>query len=533
MTDSNFDPTRTASWSRLQELAAEMSRGRLLDLVQQPGRLERLTLAEAGMVLDASKHLVDDAVLDALLGLARASPLASAIEAMFRGERINNTEHRPVLHTALRAEPAALERAGLGELAADVATQLQRMGDFSERLRSGQWLGSTGQPITDVVNLGIGGSDLGPRLAVEALKEFAHPRLRLHFVANVDGEAIRSTLRGLAPATTLVVVASKTFTTQETLLNAATAADWLGRGLGLVNPYDSPHFIGITANPVNAAKLGIPATRLLQFWDWVGGRYSLWSSIGFAISVAIGQDNFQRMLAGARAMDQHFRHAPWERNLPVMMALLGIWYRNFLGAASVAVIPYCERLYQLPFYLQQLDMESNGKGVTRDGRRVDYDTGPLVWGQAGTTGQHSFFQLLHQGTHLVPVDFIGVARDDMSAPEHHRVLLANMLAQSAALMTGKQDPALPSYRQYPGNRPSTVLLLDRLTPENFGALLALYEHKVFVQGCLWHINSFDQWGVELGKELANALLDPGADEGELDASTRAMLQRLPAVRHAT
>lgn len=520
-----FKITQAGQWPRLKSIAAGIRDTNFRELLDSE-RAARYRLESAGLYLDYSRNLVTDEVVELLAGLAQESPLAAHREALFRGETINTTEQRPVLHTALRAAREDLQADGLGELAGEIEVQLTRVREVSERIRAGEWLGVTGKPVRDVVNLGIGGSDLGPKLACEALKEFAHERIRCHFLSNVDGEPIRSTLRGLDPETTLVIVSSKSFTTHETLLNAETAAHWFKDRLGMENPYASPHFIAVTAAPAKAMQAGIQEDRILLFEDWVGGRYSLWSSIGLTIAVTAGHENFLRMLEGARQMDIHFRAEPPDRNMPVLLALLGIWYASFLDAESHAVIPYCERLAQLPSYLQQLDMESNGKSVTFSGENVSQATGPIVWGLTGTNSQHSFFQLLHQGTHLVPVDFIGIGEDGLSSPEHHRVLLANMIAQSAALMEGRKSGKLPPWRNFPGNRPSNVLLLDRLTPETFGALIALYEHKVFVQGSLWNINSFDQWGVELGKELAQRLLDDGDDARDFDGGARALLDRL-------
>lgn len=523
---NNFNFTKSNGYSALKILAEGIGEVRISDLLTDPERIDTFNVSCLGVTLDYSKNLITDKILGALLALAEESPLLATREKMFRGEAINSTENRPVLHTALRAKRQTLIDDNLSQLAKDIIVQKARIQEVSEKIRSGQWLGSTGKPITDVINLGIGGSDLGPKLICEALKSFHHEDIRCHFVSNVDGEVIHSCLATLNPETTLIIISSKTFTTQETLLNATTAANWLREHLGLDNPFASRHFIGVTASPKNAIKLGLPESQLLKFWDWVGGRYSLWSSIGLSIAISVGYDNFEALLEGAEAMDDHFRQKPLAENMPVILALLGIWYSNFLNAESQAVIPYCERLSHFPFYLQQLDMESNGKGVTLDGRTVDYSTGPILWGLTGTNGQHSFFQLLHQGTHLIPVDFIGVINDEMSSPEHHRVLLANMLAQSAALMAGKQDEQLPSYRFYPGNRPSNVMLLDQLTPQNLGALIALYEHKVFVQGCIWNINPFDQWGVELGKVLASDLLSQSRDDSEIDLSTHSLLAKI-------
>lgn len=527
MTTKDFDITSLGAWSRLTKLAKSIADVRIGELMSEDGnRLEKYSLKAAGLYLDYSKNLVGDQVMDYLFELVDESPLNACREAMFCGVAINVTEQRPVLHTALRADSAQLRMDGLKDIGEKIGEQKERMKIVSEKVRSGNWLGVTGKPMTDIVNLGIGGSDLGPKLACEALKEFAQANINCHFVSNVDGEVINSTLKPLNPETTLVIISSKTFTTQETLLNARTAANWLGTKLGLANAYASPHFIGVTASLDNAKSLGIPDSNILEFWDWVGGRYSLWSTIGLSIAISIGFDNFERLLAGAREMDVHFRETSSRQNMPVVLALLGIWYNNFLNAESHAVIPYCERLLNLPFYLQQLDMESNGKFVTLNNNQVSYPTGPIIWGLTGTNGQHSFFQLLHQGTHLIPVDFIGQLYDRLSTSEHHRVLMANMFAQSAALMAGKKDGELPPYRNYPGNRPSNTILMETLTPEVFGALIALYEHKVFVQGCLWNIDSFDQWGVELGKALANSLLSQEKASDRWDRSTRDLMSKL-------
>lgn len=527
MAMKDFHITQLPGWQTLQTLASTIHNQRISRMLDEDdSRVERYSLHQAGIFLDYSKNLISDEVLATLLQLAESSPLAEYRAAMFAGDTINRSEQRPVLHSALRASKQQLLADGLASLVEPIQQQKQRIKSLSDKIRNGQWLGSTGKPVTDVVNLGIGGSDLGPKMVCEALKEFAHPAIRCHFVSNVDGEVINSILKSLNPETTLVVISSKTFTTQETLLNADTAAAWFKKHLGLNKPYASTHFIGVTATAENAIKLGLPQEHVLEFWDWVGGRYSLWSTIGFAIAVTVGYDHFEALLAGANAMDKHFREAPLEANMPVILALIGLWNSDFLGAESYAVIPYCERLVNLPFYLQQLDMESNGKSITQNDTPVDCKTGPIIWGLTGTNGQHSFFQLLHQGTHLVPVDFIGLAADKLSSPEHHRVLMANMLAQSAALATGRQDDSLPACRQYPGNRPSNMLILDALSPFNLGALIALYEHKVFVQGCLWNINSYDQWGVELGKMLTANLLSPDLDPSTVDSSTLRLVARL-------
>ena len=523
-----YSPTATSAWNSLQQQAESASAERITDFfTENPNRTNEMSVECGQLHLDFSKNLVSDQTWQALLALANQSPLETLRAAMFSGETINTTENRAVLHAALRAEIGDQKVASAAEESDQrvslVKQQLSQVKLVSEKIRSGDWVGSTGKAITDVINIGIGGSDLGPKLACSALQEFAHPNINLHFISNVDGAEILSTLKKLDPETTLVAVASKTFTTQETLLNAKTALNWFEQQLDLKDAQTTSHFVGLTASRENALAYGIPNEQILEFAEWVGGRYSLWSSIGLSIAISIGYDRFEEMLDGAREMDIHFQSAPAEKNMPVIMALLGIWYNNFLNAQSIAVIPYCERLLLLPSYLQQLDMESNGKSTTADGQPVDYDTGAILWGQTGTNGQHAFFQLLHQGTRLAPVDFIALAKDNMSNEEHHRVLLGNMLAQSSALMCGQKAPAGEPHRYYPGNKPSNVLLLKELSPKNFGSLIALYEHKVFVQGCIWNINSFDQWGVELGKKMANQLLADNSDSSApLDASTQAL-----------
>lgn len=525
---ADYTPTTTSAWKSLEQQAEKAQHQNISGFFDQnPSRSSQMSVQCGEIFLDYSKNLVSDETWQALLELANQSPLEQHRAAMFSGEKVNTTEGRAVLHGALRAEIGD-QRVASAAVESDqcvtlVKQQLVDVELVSEKIRSGQWLGSTGKAITDVVNIGIGGSDLGPKLACSALQEFAHPDIKLHFISNVDGAEILTTLKKLNPETTLVALASKTFTTHETLLNAKTARNWFAETLGLENAQSTRHFVGLTANRANALAYGIPADQILEFAEWVGGRYSLWSSIGLSIAISIGFEKFVEMLAGAREMDLHFQQAPLAENMPVIMALLGIWYSNFLGAQSTAVIPYCERLLLLPSYLQQLDMESNGKSTTLNGDSIDYQTGAILWGQTGTNGQHAFFQLLHQGTRMVPVDFIAAAVDNLSNEEHHRVLLGNMLAQASALMCGQDAPDGEPYRYYPGNKPSNTLLLDTLSPKNFGALIALYEHKVFVQGSIWNINSFDQWGVELGKKMANQLLaSDNSGQAELDPSTTAL-----------
>jgi glucose-6-phosphate isomerase len=531
-TPTQYKPTSTPAWTTLLQQAEKAQQQNISNFFDEnPHRSSQMSVQCGEILLDYSKNLVSDKTWQALLELAAQSPLEQHRAAMFSGEKINTTEGRAVLHAALRAEigdqsvaSAAVESDQRVSL---VKQQLADVELVSNKIRNGQWLGSTGKAITDVINIGIGGSDLGPKLACSALQEFAHPDIKLHFISNVDGAEILTTLKKLNPETTLVALASKTFTTHETLLNAKTARNWFAETLGLENAQSSRHFVGLTANRANALAYGIPADQILEFAEWVGGRYSLWSSIGLSIAISIGYEKFVEMLAGAREMDLHFQQAPLAENMPVIMALLGIWYSNFLDAQSTAVIPYCERLLLLPSYLQQLDMESNGKSTTLEGKSVDYQTGAILWGQTGTNGQHAFFQLLHQGTRMVPIDFVAAAVDNLSNEEHHRVLLGNMLAQASALMCGQEAPEGEAYRYYPGNKPSNVLLLDQLSPKNFGALIALYEHKVFVQGSIWNINSFDQWGVELGKKMANQLLaSDSGDQAELDPSTSALFAHI-------
>ena len=527
MNKTTYSPAKTSAWKRLEDLAAELRTTENKTTIksffaEDTSRADKYSLKVGELLLDFSKNLVSDQIWHELLQLAQQSPLLSHRQAMFTGESINLTENRSVLHAALRAKSEDAISAEDQERATQVQQQLEAVEYVSNQIRDGNWLGSTGRAITDIVNIGIGGSDLGPKLACSALQEYAHKGIDLHFISNVDGAQILTTLSKLNPETTLISIASKTFTTQETMLNAKTAINWFKDKLGLDEAQKSSHFIGLTANPSAATAYGIPKNQVLEFSDWVGGRYSLWSSIGLSIAISIGFEQFEQMLAGAREMDLHFQKAPLENNMPVILALLGIWHSNFLGIQSTAVIPYCERLLLLPSYLQQLDMESNGKSTSLDEQQVNYDTGPILWGQTGTNGQHAFFQLLHQGTRTVPVDFIAAVEDHLSNPEHHRVLLGNMLAQASALMEGQAAPEGEQYRYYPGNKPSNTLLLDKLSPKNFGALIALYEHKVFVQGSIWNINSFDQWGVELGKKMANNLLHKGSSGSDLDPSTKAL-----------
>ncbi|WP_108445753.1 glucose-6-phosphate isomerase [Halomonas denitrificans] len=524
-----FQLTRSVTWQALKGLQAKTADDRISDyFAADPQRFEKMSLRVGGLFLDYSKHQISDAVLDKLIELADHSALVQRRAQMFSGDIINVTEDRPVLHTALR-------NLGEGPLMVDgqdVMPEIQRTREqirqFSEAVRSGEWTGFSGERIRDVVNIGIGGSDLGPNMACRALLKQRHPELNFHFVSNVDGAHIQKVLSRLDPATTLFIVSTKTFSTQETLLNAKTARRWFVERAG-PDADVGAHFIAASTNRKAAMEFGIREENVFEFWAWVGGRYSMWSSIGLPIALAIGFEGFMAMLEGAYAMDQHFLTAPTAANMPVLMALIGIWYINFQGAETQAIVPYDQALHQLPAFLQQLDMESNGKSVDIFGRPVDYTTGPIVWGQTGSNGQHAFFQLLHQGTRYVPIDFIASLKPEAGMEDHHFALLTNMLAQANAFMEGSAKGGELDPYSCPGNRPSSTLLLDELTPKNLGALIALYEHKVFVQGVIWNINSFDQWGVQLGKRIAGEISERlDAHSQDFDASTQGLLRLVRA-----
>jgi len=536
-----------AIWAALARHRDEIAQTTMRALfAADPGRAARFTLGLDDLLLDYSKNRLTERTMALLQELAASAGLPAWTERLFAGERINATENRPVLHVALRNRANAPIRVDGSDVMPAVNAVLARMRDFTERVRAGAWTGATGRRIAAVVNIGIGGSDLGPRMAVEALAAYQHDKMSFHFVSNVDGAEITRTLAGLDPAETLFVVASKTFTTQETMANAATARAWLTRTLGEYGV--ARHFVAVSTNAAEVARFGIDTANMFEFWDWVGGRFSLWSAIGLPIALAIGMDRFEEMLDGAHAMDRHFRDTPPERNLPVALALVGIWNNDLLGAASHAVLPYDQGLARFPAYLQQAEMESNGKSVTRDGRPVAQATAPVLFGEPGTNGQHAFYQLIHQGTRLVPCDFIAPAQSRFPAGRHHAMLLANFLAQSAALMRGKTAAevraelaasgmtgaaleALLPHRVFPGDRPSNTILVKRVDPRTLGMLVALYEHKIFVQGVIWGINSFDQWGVELGKQLAARILAELEGEkppGEHDGSTLQLLAQARA-----
>jgi glucose-6-phosphate isomerase len=503
-----------------------------------PQRGERLVLEAAGIYLDYSKNRITDATLGLLVQLAEESGLRERIDAMFRGEHINVSENRAVLHVALRAPRGSSFLVDGENVVPQIHAVLDRMSDFATRLRSGAWKGHSGKRIRNVVNIGIGGSDLGPVMAYEALKHYSERAMTFRFVSNVDGTDFVEAVRDLDPAETLFIVSSKTFTTLETMTNANAARAWSVRGLGGEQSSIAKHFVAVSTNAAEVSKFGIDTANMFEFWDWVGGRYSMDSAIGLSTLLAIGPDNFRALLDGFHEMDEHFRTAPFARNLPVVMGLLGVWYNNFFGAQTVAVLPYEQYLKRFPAYLQQLTMESNGKCVTLDGQPVAYDTGPIYWGEPGTNGQHSFYQLIHQGTRLIPCDFIAFARPLNPLGEQHDMLLANVFAQGEALAFGKTPGEVKAegspdwlvpHRTFEGNRPSNTLLLERLTPAALGKLVALYEHSVFTQGTIWRIDSFDQWGVELGKVLAKRILPeltaPGKSAPRHDSSTDALIRR--------
>ncbi|MGQ7272660.1 glucose-6-phosphate isomerase [Marinobacter sp. V034] len=521
---SHSSLTSKPEWKNLTAHQQELKNTHMRDLFEQdPQRFDRYFLKAAGISLDYSKNLIADDTMPRLTALARACDLPDKIEAMFRGDKVNNTENRPALHTALRnLSDTPIEVDGQ-DIMPEVRSTLARMEEFVWRIRSTQWRGFTNKPFTDVVSIGIGGSFLGPKLVSAALKPYWHGHLNCHYVANIDGSHITEVLRHINPETTLFLIQSKSFRTQETLENTKVAREWFLHNGGDENLI-SKHFVAVTANEADAVEFGIAPENIFPMWDWVGGRYSLWSAIGLPTALTIGMENFRALLSGAHAMDQHFRTAPLEQNLPVTMAMLGVWYGNFWGADAHAILPYDHYLRGLPAHLQQLDMESNGKCVTRDGVAVDYDTGPIIWGGAGANGQHAYHQLLHQGTRLSPADFIIPMRTHNPVATHHPILFANCLSQTQALMQGKNleeakaelrdqglDAAaiekLAPHKVIPGNKPSNTILFERCTPRIVGALVALYEHKTFVQGAIWDVDSFDQWGVELGKQLGQDILD--------------------------
>ena len=534
--------TTTASYQALETHALEAEDWHLRGLfAADAARFPALTVDAAGLFLDYSKNRLDARTLELLADLARERGVEEQRDAMFAGERINLTEHRAVLHTALRAPQGSVLVVEGQDVTADVHQVLERMRAFTDAVRAGIWLGHSGKPITDIVNIGIGGSDLGPKMACLALRQYAHPRLALHFVSNVDGHDLDAALAKLNAETTLFIIASKTFTTTETMMNAQSARAWFLERAGA----DALAwlFVAVSTNTVAIKAFGIDPANMFPFWDWVGGRYSVWSAVGLSVMLSVGYGYFSDLLGGAHAMDLHFKQAPLEQNMPVLLAMIGFWNRQFLGCPSLSIAPYHQDLNRFPAYLQQLDMESNGKCVTRGGRPVDTLTCPVIWGDCGTNGQHAYFQLLHQGSDVTPIDFIAVLRPAHEMSNHHAALLANCFAQSEAFMRGKttaevkqdlqgqgltqaQVDELAPHKTFPGNRPSNTILMEYLTPYTLGALIALYEHKTFVQGVIWDVNSFDQWGVELGKVLAKnieAELNGEAQPARHDSSTNGLI----------
>ena len=536
------DLTALPAWHALLDHQYATAHLHMRDLFEaDPGRFERFSLRFNDLLFDYSKNRITAETMDLLDHLARQSKLALKISAMFGGEKINNTEQRAVLHVALRNRSNRPIYVDGQDVMPQVNAVLDKMRRFTNRVRSGRWKGYTGKAITDVVNIGIGGSDLGPKMVCEALKPYAMRRLRLHFVSNVDSSDLVETLKRLRPATTLFIVASKTFTTQETMTNAHSARDWF---LSAANDDAAvaKHFVALSTNAKAVSAFGIDTDNMFEFWDWVGGRYSLWSAIGLPVALSIGMKNFEALLSGAHAADEHFRTATFDKNIPVIMGLLGIWYNNFFGAETHAILPYDQYLLHFASYFQQGDMESSGKRTTRQGEEVDYTTGPVIWGQPGTNGQHAFYQLIHQGTKLIPCDFLAAAQSHNPLGEHHPILLSNFLAQTEALMkgrtmqearaelmaqgySGEQLELLAAAKTFPGNKPTNSFFYPKLTPFVLGMLIAFYEHKIFTQGAIWDINPFDQMGVELGKQLAKAILPELLDQptGQHDASTNGLV----------
>ncbi len=533
--------TQSPAWQALTAHQTIISQQTMREMFRtDPARFDKFSLQLDGLLLDYSKNILTQETLALLLNLARQSKLDEWIARMFNGEKINSSEQRAALHTALRAPHGTTVYTDGKDAMPDVLRVREHMRRFSEAVRNGSLRGHSGKPFSDVVNIGIGGSALGPLMASSALKPYGSAHLNAHFVSNVDATDLVETLKHLSPETTLFIVSSKTFTTQETLANANSARAWLVVQLG--EKAVAKHFVAVSTNLAETTQFGINPDNVFEFWDWVGGRYSLWSAIGLPIALTIGMDNFERLLAGAHAMDQHFRETPLEKNMPVILGMLGIWHTNFFNAGSHAILPYDQYLQHFPAYLQQLEMESNGKRVDRDGHEVDYATGMVIWGEPGTNGQHSFYQLMHQGTRMVPADFLASITSHNPLGEHHAMLLANCFAQTEALMLGKTTDearaelvaqglsgaaleALLPYKVFPGNRPSNTLLFDQLDPHTLGMLIVLYEHKVFVQSVVWNINPFDQWGVEFGKQLAGQLLPElqGKQSAAHDASTNGLI----------
>ena len=538
-----INPSETSSWKKLKRHFDVMKDKHMRDMFNNdPDRFSMFSLRFEDMLLDYSKNIINNETMRLLTELAREVKLNEAINKMFSGDKINETENRAVLHTALRncsGSPVYLDGK---DVMPEVNSVLRQMQNFSGKVISGEWKGYTGKPVSDIVNIGIGGSDLGPVMVTEALKPYAKPNINIHFVSNIDGTHIAETLKKLSPETTLFMIASKTFSTQETMTNAYTARKWF-LNAAKDEFYVKKHFIALSTNTEEVKKFGIDPQNMFKFWDWVGGRYSLWSAIGLSIACCIGFENFTGLLKGAHAMDKHFRESPFEKNIPVILALIGVWYNNFLRAETEAILPYDQYMHRFPAYFQQGNMESNGKYVDRSGCAVNYQTGPVIWGEPGTNGQHAFYQLIHQGTRMIPCDFIAPAISHNPIGEHHSILLSNFFAQTEALMKGRTEEdvieelrasgksdeeikRLAPFKVFRGNKPTNSILFKKLTPRTLGSLIAMYEHKIFVQGVIWNIFSFDQWGVELGKQLARKILPELSDDKEItshDSSTNGLI----------
>jgi glucose-6-phosphate isomerase len=544
--------TDSSAWKALQAHYESMASVHMRDLfAEDPNRFDHFSLRFEDILVDFSKNRITDETLGLLRDLARQAELGAWTERMFGGEKINTTEDRAVLHVALRNRSNRPIHVDGRDVMEDVNRVLAHIREFTESVRDGSWRGYTGERIRDVVNIGIGGSDLGPVMVTEALKPYGSKDLAVHFVSNIDGTHLAETVKSLDPATTLFIVASKTFTTQETIVNAQSARRWLLDAAGDESAV-AKHFVALSTNAEEVSKFGIDTANMFEFWDWVGGRYSFWSAIGLSIALYIGMDNFEELLAGGHAMDEHFRTAPLEENIPATLGLLGIWYNNFFGAQTHAILPYDQYMHRFPAYFQQGDMESDGKSVNRDGEAVDVQTGPVIWGEPGTNGQHAFYQLIHQGTKLIPADFLAPVESQNAIGDHHRILLSNFFAQTEALMRGKTEEEvrreltaagmsgdalerLVPHKQFAGNKPTNSIMFKRLTPATLGSLVVMYEHKIFTQGVVWNINSFDQWGVELGKQLAKAILpELGHDDpvSSHDASTNGLINHYKTTRDA-
>lgn len=547
-----INPTKTAAWNNLLTDYKALSQQQMKDLfASDADRFSKMTIQFDDILVDYSKNILDDKTLNHLVDLANECDLSGAIESMFRGEPINETEGRAVLHTALRNRSGDPVEVDGKDVMPDVNRVLKQMKTFSDKVVSGEWKGYTGKSITDIVNIGIGGSDLGPVMATEALKPYQKAHINAHFVSNVDGTHIAETLKNLDPETTMFMIASKTFTTQETMTNAHTARDWF-LDKAVDKAHVKKHFVALSTNKEGVADFGIDTDNMFEFWDWVGGRYSLWSSIGLSVACTVGFENFEALLSGAHEMDKHFRSTSFDKNIPVILALIGVWYNNFFDAASEAILPYDQYMHRFPAYFQQGNMESNGKYVDRSGKKVNYQTGPVIWGEPGTNGQHAFYQLIHQGTKLVPADFLAPAISHNQLSDHHTKLLSNFFAQTEALMNGKTADEveeelkaagksqeeikwLKPFKVFEGNRPTNSILFKKLTPKVLGSLIAMYEHKIFVQGVIWNIFSFDQWGVELGKQLAKKILPELEDDAKIsahDTSTNGLINAYKSMRKA-